>query len=252
MGVSRSRRRGRHGRGVVRVQQLGLDWKTWGGPRAGAGRKRSVRSRVPHRRRQKLSGREPLHVTVKQVAGLPSLWERSTLSLVFAQLRRCKLRGSFRVVHVSVQPDHLHLVVEAGERSALTRGLQGLLIGIAKAFNRRWGRSGRVFRRYHEQLLASPRQVRNAIRYVLGNSARHGHAVPRDRPDPHSSGAWFTGWLRGSRQAPRSRAALASGRLEAGPDRVPEPAPVVRGTVWLLTRGLPPGGWLTLADVTRR
>jgi len=224
---------------VPRVRQLDLDWKTWGGPRPGAGRKRSVRSRVPHRRRQRLSGREPVHVSVKQVTGLPSLWERETLSLVFAQLRRCKLRGSFRVVHFSVQPDHLHMVVEAGGRAALTSGLKSLLIGIAKRFNRRWQRCGRVFRRYHEQLLASPRQVRNAIRYVLGNSARHGHVVPRDRPDPCSSGAWFTGWLRRGTSEP-----IDGGR--GGP------VPVARATVWLLTAGLPRDGWLRLADISGR
>jgi hypothetical protein len=38
-------------------------------------------------------------------------------------------------VHFSVQGNHVHLLVEAGSRSALVRGLQGLAIRMARAVN---------------------------------------------------------------------------------------------------------------------
>jgi hypothetical protein len=45
---------------------------------------------------------------------------------------------------------------------------------LALAVNRVAGRAGRVFtQRYHLQLLPTPRQVRNALRYVLLNARHH-------------------------------------------------------------------------------
>lgn len=177
-------------RNRVREEQLSLDWKTWGGPRSGAGRKRTTRSRVPHRRRQRLSGREPVHVTSKLMAGLPSLRSRKTAAVVWRKLHTLREREDFRIVHFSIQRDHLHLIVEAKDRNALTRGMRSLGISLAKSLNSLWGRSGAVLRRYHEHILATPREVRHALRYVLQNAQRHG--VRRSgEMDPLSTSAWF-------------------------------------------------------------
>jgi REP element-mobilizing transposase RayT len=59
-------------------------------------------------------------------------------------------RRTFRVIHFSIQPDHLHLVVEATSKQALTRGMQGLASRLARRINRTLRRRGCVFReRYH-------------------------------------------------------------------------------------------------------
>jgi hypothetical protein len=52
-----------------------------------------------------------------------------------------------------------------------------------------------VAERYHEHLLRSPREARNAIAYVLNNGRHHGARIPADLPDPRSSGRFFDGWL---------------------------------------------------------
>jgi hypothetical protein len=100
---------------------------------------------------------------------------------------------TFRVIHYSVQDDHLHLLVEAEDASALTRGVSGLVIRAARSVNHTLGRSGRVWgTRYHARALTSPREVRHGIVYVLMNRKKH----ERDgRPgiDPCSSAAWFDG-----------------------------------------------------------
>jgi len=83
-------------------------------------------------------------------------------------------REGFRVVHFSVQGNHLHLVAEADDRPAMTSGMRALLIRIAKRLNRVMGKSGRLYAdRFHERALTSARQVRNVVRYVLGNHAKH-------------------------------------------------------------------------------
>jgi hypothetical protein len=99
----------------------------------------------------------------------------------------------FQVVHYSIQSNHLHLIVEAVDRKALTSGMRGLLIRIARALNRRWERSGQVFAdRFHERELLNPRQVRNALVYVFQNLRKHGICL--EGPDPLSSGPQFRGW----------------------------------------------------------
>jgi len=85
-----------------------------------------------------------------------------------------KEREGFRVVHFSVQGNHLHLVTEADDRRAMTSGMRALLIRIAKQLNRVMDRRGRVYAdRFHERVLTSPREVKNVVRYVLDNHARH-------------------------------------------------------------------------------
>ena len=87
---------------------------------------------------------------------------------------QARIRFGMRIVHYSVQGNHLHLLVEAGDRDALARGMQGLAIRVAKSLNRLFARSGRVWAdRYHSHVLRSRREAANAPRYLLGNFARH-------------------------------------------------------------------------------
>ncbi|HKO91462.1 MAG TPA: hypothetical protein VJU61_09940, partial [Polyangiaceae bacterium] len=73
-----------------------------------------------------------------------------------------------RIVHYSIQSNHVHLLVEADDRRALTAGLRGLFVRIAGALNRLWQRRGGVFAdRFHERELRTPREVRNSLLYVL-------------------------------------------------------------------------------------
>lgn len=72
--------------------------------------------------------------------------------------------------------------------------MQGLLIRVAKALNRLWGRSGSVFAdRYHERVLKTPKEVRAALVYVLHNAKKHGLRLAQG-VDRFSSAPWFDGW----------------------------------------------------------
>jgi hypothetical protein len=115
---------------------------------------------------------------------------------VFPALRRAiaeSHKAQFRVIHFSVQADHVHLIVEADAQAALVRGVQGLAVRCAKRINRVTRRSGAVWAsRYHSHGLRTPREVRRGIAYVLLNFRKHLRAAPGI--DPRSSGAWFAGW----------------------------------------------------------
>jgi len=180
--------------GSRRAVQLELpDPPRWGGRRVGAGRKRvAVRRSPAHRPRAHHRGRWPVHVTLRARDGLMSL--RS--ARVFPRLQRslaASHKEAFRVVHFSVQSDHVHLVVEGDQAMALVRGVQGMAGRCAKAINRALGRRGRVWEsRYHSRALRNPTEVRRGLVYVLLNFRRHLRAAPT--VDPRSSGPWFVGW----------------------------------------------------------
>ncbi len=155
-----------------------FEFKSWGGARKGAGRKRKgERAHVSHRTREKLASRFPLHVTTRLRAGLPSLRrvrERRVLERAFAAGSD---RFGFRLTEYSIQSNHVHLLVEAKDRNALTRGMQGLSIRVAKALNKLWGRKGKVFAdRYHDRILRTP---------PLATPGPHrAHRVPGTLTDP--------------------------------------------------------------------
>jgi putative transposase len=169
--------------------------RTWGGARKGSGPKcRGPRSRVAHRPRESFLGRCPVHVTLRLAEGLPSLRQHATYRALLAALGGGCERFGMRLVHWSVLGNHVHLMVEAADRRALSRGMQGLGVRMARALNRRWGRTGRVFAdRFHAHVLRSPTEVRRVLFYLLQN-ARH-HRIVLVGADPFSSGPWFDGWL---------------------------------------------------------
>lgn len=173
-----------------------------GGRRPGAGRPKETNRRVgvPHRSRPFHDRDEPVHVTWRVVPGLPSLRTfrvARAIGLTFRESTASHRRRKtgFRVIHFSIQGNHLHLIVEALGRLGLRRGLRGLGVWLSRRINRALGREGQVLAdRYHARPLTSPREVRNGIVYVLQNH-RH-HEPSAYLVDEKSSGLWFDGWER--------------------------------------------------------
>jgi len=172
-----------------------------GGRRAGAGRKKTgVKRGGPHRARPPLSRQHPVHVTLRTVFGVPRLRQRSMYHAIRRVLVRYLGRDAFRVVHISIQHNHLHLLVEAADAHSLTRGMQSFAINTARAINGACGRFGKVFGfRYHAAQIKTARYARNALAYVMNNWRRHRedleHAASRRALlDPYSSGISFEGW----------------------------------------------------------
>ena len=194
---------------------------------------------VGHGPRALLAARFPAHVTMKLLRGLPrrlrSKREYTALRGAFAA--GCDRHG-FRLTHYAELNDHLHFLVEARDRAALSRGLQGLAIRIAKALNRLWRRAGTVFAdRYHDRILKTPREVRNALRYVLGNGKKHAAegrevAVPQ-AIDTFTSAPWFDGF----------RETVTVRGIDA------MPRPVTDAHTWMLTIGWRRHGLLSVHEV---
>jgi REP element-mobilizing transposase RayT len=219
---------------------------TWGGKRKGAGRPRlpGAKTTVPHARRPFHDHARPVHVTVRVGGRVGSLRRHHVAAAVGQRLRVAATAGhlagrrrTFRVVHFSIQPTHMHLIVEAGSARSLARGLQGLLAHVARRVNRKLHRRGKLFaERYHARELATPLEVRRAIAYVLANAAKHPEPFADlgtnvvDGIDPCSSARWFGGWQR-------------------PPPAEPAEPPVVEPLTWLLRAGWKRHGLLRRGEV---
>ena len=185
-------------------------------------------------------------------ADVPSLRIDKVVAAIGQTFANGCSRPGFRLVHYSLQGNHAHLIVEAQDHDAIGRGMKAIGSRLALAVNRATERSGRVFAdRYHMRLLRTPREVRNALRYVLLNARHHvarlreriarsrGAVEKSVRLDPASSAEWFDGWKPGYIVAPKAHARSAAGMRP----------PVARARTWLLTVGWRRHGLLDPADV---
>ncbi len=200
--------------------QQSFELKTWGGKRRGAGRKsRGPRAAVPHTAREEVRPTHPVHVTLRVADAVWNLRSERSYRIIDAALRAARRRPDFRVVHFSIQGNHVHLIVEADGPRSFALGVRALSIRLARRLNVMMGRRGPVLAdRYHAHVLRTPAEMRNAVRYVLGNFESHAA-----RRGERTSGRWVDPFSSTVVKAPR----------EAQRSLFVEPATAEAGT-WLL------------------
>lgn len=213
-----------------------------GGCRPGAGRPRG-RKTCSHDARPRVTSRAPFHVTLRVVGELPSLRRSAPVTLI-RDLIAHSHTDTFRIVDYCVLGNHLHLLVEADSSSDLSAAMRSFGARLARSINQHLRRSGPLLaERYHARRLRTPREVRNALRYLLLNARHHaaerGQRLARGWIDPASSATWFDGW-----HAPEhlDRAAFWIAQLL----RLPRPTAPPR--TWLRTTGWRKHGLLSIDD----
>ena len=179
---------------------------TWGGRRAGAGRKPKANpGYVRHHRRAKHAKSRPVHITMRARRGLPSFRAQRILQMMTKILRnqtelgkvKRKYTDVFRVLHFSIQDNHVHVMVEADDARALRSGVSGLVIAFARQLAKLFGRKKlKVWaERFHSREVGSPQDVVNTLNYIFQNYKKHGavtygHGIV----DRFSSAKQFDGW----------------------------------------------------------
>jgi putative transposase len=160
------------------------------------------RAGSPHKKRPTLDARNPLHIVLRAIALVGSLRRRDIYKAVrWATIIAAKHEG-FRIVHLSLQRTHVHLLVEADNKQALAKGMQAFQISAAKLINaaiskkKETRRRGSVFPdRYHQEIIRTPKQARHALAYVLNNWRKHREDQGETwLVDPFSTGVLFNGW----------------------------------------------------------
>jgi len=214
-------------------------FKQRGGKRRGAGRPpKGSRAGSPHKTRPVLHARHPVHVTLRVVSAVGNLRRRFTYRAIREATLTTARRENFRIVQLSIQRNHLHLLVEADDKKALASGMQGFQISAAKHLNAEISkgtagprRRGTVFPdRYHAAIITSPMQARHALRYVMSNWRRH----QEDLVAPMS--AWTIDWFSSAAMFPDWAEYGDDGFLWRGPETY-EPLQVYRPRTWLLAEG---------------
>src|SRR4051812_34602966 len=165
----------------MKARQIEMQFRTWGGKRRGAGRRRKGRKCLPHTARERIPARLPAHVTLRIDRNIPTLRTRRAFAVVERAFWRAQGKFGMRLVHFSVQSNHIHLVVEGVNAQAM----KGLGVRIARGVNRLLQRRGRVIGdTYHARALKTPTEVRNAVHYVVNNNHHH---TGRAEADPFTS-----------------------------------------------------------------
>jgi putative transposase len=163
------------------MKQVELPLRRWGGKRKGAGCKpNGEKAGVTHLPRERLR-RRPIHVNWRMRRHVWNLraW-RCFRPIETAFFAACD-RFGMRLLHFSVQGNHIHLIVEADDQKALSKGMQGLGIRIAKKLNRVMDKRGAVMAdRYFAHVLRTPSEVRRAVEYVVRNHQKHHHLDSAD------------------------------------------------------------------------
>jgi REP element-mobilizing transposase RayT len=176
-----------------------------GGKRKGAGRKpKGRRAGSRHEKRPLIKSQFALHIVMRVVAAVGNMRRRLLYKAVREATITAALRDRIRIIHVSIQRTHVHMLVEAENELALARGMQGFTISASRHVNSALAigarrRRGSVFAdRYHLEVITSPTRARHALSYVLNNWRKHRQdqqgIASTWLVDPYSSGIQFPGW----------------------------------------------------------
>ena len=177
-----------------------------GGKRKGAGRKPTgKRAGSHHQARPTIKPNQALHVVMRVVPEVGNMRRRALYKALREATITAALRERFRIVHVSIQRNHVHMLAEANNKLSLARGMQGFQISAARNINTVLGpdkyrrRRGRVFEdRYHLEVITSPTRAHRALSYVLNNWRKHREDQSGQARtwlvDPFSTGILFPGW----------------------------------------------------------
>jgi hypothetical protein len=125
-----------------------LPRSTWGGARRGAGKPaRSAIASEPHKRRPPLARGESVHIVARVARGVGSLARTPARTAIERAVALSLRRNDFRIVRLAIggRSRSVELVVEADDRLALARGMQGFQVAAARGLNRAAARSGTVF-----------------------------------------------------------------------------------------------------------
>jgi hypothetical protein len=150
---------------MSKQMSLNLNRGTWGGRRTKCGRKRIHSRGVSHRTRESVNSKRPLHVNFKYRV---SIRNKEVLKILKRALINSGAKG-LRILHYSVQSNHMHFILEADNNKILETGMRSLTVTIAKGIKK-----GKVqLERYHLHVLKTIRETKNAISYVLFNEQKH-------------------------------------------------------------------------------
>lgn len=139
-----------------------------------AGRKAIHDPGIRHTHRPVFKKPASLHLTIKIAKEKSNLKNKEVLSILKRAILNSRKMG-LRVIHFTLEYDHIHLLIEAENNHLLGKGMQSFGVTLSKAINKLKKTSGQVYRhRYHFRKITSARQLKNVMNYIFRNGLKHG------------------------------------------------------------------------------
>lgn len=151
----------------------------------GAGRPAIHDPGIRHTSRPLLKRLSSLHLTVKIKKNKAGIKNKSVLRILRRAILNARRQG-LRVIHYSLEYDHIHLLIEADNNHILNKGMQSFGVTFSKAINRMRKLKGGVYKhRYHFRQISSSKELKNVLGYIFTNGIKHKTA--NDIVNPYNS-----------------------------------------------------------------
>lgn len=139
----------------------------------GAGRPAIHDKSIRHVERERIEKLTSLHLTIKVRENKAGIKNKSVLKILHQAIKRARLKN-LKVIHYTLEYNHIHLLVEAYGHKNLHQGMQSFGISLAKQINRLKSLKGAVYKhRYHLRKLSSARELKNVLHYIFNNGIHH-------------------------------------------------------------------------------
>lgn len=139
-----------------------------------AGRPPKTDPGIRHTRRPLLKKPSSLHLTIKIEKQKSHLKNKTILAILKRAILNAR-KQQLRVIHFTLEHDHVHLLIEAENNRVLGKGMQAFGVTLSKAINRLKKLTGQVYKhRYHFRKITSSRQLKNVMSYIFRNGMKHG------------------------------------------------------------------------------
>lgn len=139
-----------------------------------AGRKAIHDRAIRHTERPKFKNARSLHLTIKVRENKADIKSIKLLKALHHAIKRARLM-KLKIIHYTLEYNHVHLLVEADTHHALHRGMQAFGISFSKAINKTKRLKGTVYKhRYHFRQICSSRELKNVLHYIFHNGIKHG------------------------------------------------------------------------------
>lgn len=151
----------------------------------GAGRRSLNDIGIRHIARPKLKKPSSLHLTIKVRSNKADIQSKKILKALHHAIMRARFK-KLKVIHYTLEYNHIHLLVECNDNRILQQGMQALGISLSKAINKIKRLKGGVYKhRYHFRQISNPRQLKNVLHYIFHNGIKHRRAS--SLLDPYNS-----------------------------------------------------------------
>jgi len=145
-------------------------------------------NKIYHHSRPHLLSGKPVHVTIKTDKNIiPNLRNKILYKEIRASFKRARLLG-IRIIHFTVQRDHIHFLIEAQNKKQLGQSMRALSISLTKRLSRVLAKKIKALKtRYHLHILKSLKEIKNVANYIQNNGKKHRVVLNKDFYSSHIS-----------------------------------------------------------------